>query len=308
MRIVFMGTPDFAVPTLRAILDTSHDVIAVYTQPPRAAGRGMAMRKSPVHLLAEQAQIPVCTPETLKSAAEAERFIALKADAAAVVAYGLILPQAILDATAHGVINVHASLLPRWRGAAPINRAIMTGDRESGVSIMRVTKGLDAGPVCLTESVEIGPGMTAGELHDALAPIGAALMVKALATLEQGYLSCNPQDDADATYAPKLDPSEGRIDWRLEAREVHDRIRGLSPYPGAWFELERGGKRERVKVLRATLAEGSGVPGTVLDGKLTIACAKGAVRLDQVQRAGKKPMAASDFLRGLKLPAGTVLS
>jgi methionyl-tRNA formyltransferase len=308
MRIVFMGTPDFAVPTLRAILDTSHEVIAVYTQPPRAAGRGMAVRKSPVHLLAEQAQIPVCTPATLKSPAEAKNFQALEADAAVVVAYGLILPQAIFDATAHGVFNVHASLLPRWRGAAPINRAVMAGEKESGVSIMRVTKGLDAGPVCLTERVEIGPGMTAGELHDALAPIGAALMVKALAELEQGRLSCNPQDDTDATYAPKLDPNEGRIDWRLDAREVHDRIRGLSPYPGAWFELERSDRPERVKVLRSTLAEGSAAPGTVLDDKLTVACARGAVRLDEVQRAGKKPMAASDFLRGSKLPAGTVLT
>jgi len=308
MRIVFMGTPDFAVPALRAILDTNHEIVAVYTQPPRAAGRGMAVRTSPVHPAAEQANIPVCTPETLKSPAEAERFVALKADAAVVVAYGLILPQAILDATAHGVFNVHASLLPRWRGAAPINRAIMAGDRESGVSIMRVTEGLDAGPVCLTERIEIGPDMTAGALHDTLAPIGAGLMVKALAALEQERLSCNPQDDTGATYAPKLDPSEGRIDWRLDARDVHDRIRGLSPYPGAWFELEHGGRRERIKVLRSTLAEGSGSPGTVLDGELTVACAKGAVRLDEVQRAGKKPMLASDFLRGLKLPAGTVLN
>jgi len=308
MRIVFMGTPDFAVPTLRAILDTSHEVTAVYTQPPRAAGRGMSVRKSPVHLLAEQAQIPVSTPGTLKSPAEAERFQALKADAAVVVAYGLILPQAILDATAHGVFNVHASLLPRWRGAAPINRAVMAGDRESGVSIMRVTQGLDAGPVCLTERIGIGPAMTAGELHDALAPIGAELMVKALVVLEQGRLSCHPQDDADATYAPKLDSAEGRIDWKLDANDVHDRIRGLSPYPGAWFEIERGGKRERIRVLRSKLAEGSAAPGTVLDGKLTVACAEGAVRLDQVQRAGKKPMEAADFLRGLKLPAGTVLA
>jgi methionyl-tRNA formyltransferase len=308
MRIVFMGTPDFAVPTLRAILDTSHEVMAVYTQPPRAAGRGMAVRKSPVHLLAEQAQVPVYTPETLKSPAEAERFSALKADAAVVVAYGLILPKAILGATGRGVFNVHASLLPRWRGAAPINRAIMAGDGESGVSIMRVTEGLDAGPVCLTECVAIGPSMTAGELHDTLAPIGAGLMVKALAEAEQGRLSCQPQNDADATYASKLDPGEGRIDWRRQARDVHDHIRGLSPYPGAWFEFEHGKGRERIKVLRSTPAEGSAPPGTVLDDKLTVACAKGAVRLDQVQRAGKKPMATAEFLRGLKLPAGTMLT
>ena len=308
MRIVFMGTPDFAVPTLRAILETSHEVAAVYTQPPRAAGRGMALRKSPVHRVAEQAQIPVCTSETLKGPAEEERFRALKADTAVVAAYGLILPQPILDATAHGVFNVHASLLPRWRGAAPINRAIMAGDSESGVSIMRVTKGLDAGPVCLAERVEIDRGTNAGELHDALAELGAGLMVKALAELEQGRLSCHPQNEADATYAPKLDPREGRIDWRLQAHDVHDRIRGLSPHPGAWFEIERGGSSERIKVLRSTPVEGSGAPGTLLDDRLTVACAKGAVRLDEIQRAGKKPMAASDFLRGLKLHTGTVLT
>ena len=308
MRIVFMGTPDFAVPTLRAILDTDHEIVAVYTQPPRAAGRGMAARKSPVQRVAEQAEIPVRTPESLKVPAEAERFRDLQADAAAVVAYGLILPAPILDATAKGVFNVHASLLPRWRGAAPINRAIMAGDQESGVSIMRITEGLDAGPVCLTEKVEIAPGMTAGELHDALAVLGAGLMVKALAELKQGRLSCRPQDEADATYAPKLDPREGRIDWGSAAKTVHDRIRGLSPRPGAWFEIEHNNRRERIKVLRSTPVEGAGAPGALLDETLTVACAQGAVRLDEVQRAGKKPMPASDFLRGLKLPAGTVLS
>jgi methionyl-tRNA formyltransferase len=308
MRLVFMGTPDFAVPALRAIRDAGHEVVAVYTQPPRAAGRGMDLRKSPVHQAAEQASLPVLTPERLKSPEEGERFRALEADAAVVVAYGLILPKPILDAPRHGVFNVHASLLPRWRGAAPINRAIMAGDSVSGVSIMRLTEGLDAGPVCLTGRVKIGPEMTAGELHDALAPLGAELMAKALAELEQGTLRCRPQHDEAATYAPKLDPREMRINWRLKARDVHDRIRGLSPHPGAWFEIELGGKRERIKVLRSALAKGSGPAGTLLDDKLTIACGKGAVRLTDVQRAGKKPMAVADFLRGVKLRAGTALA
>jgi methionyl-tRNA formyltransferase len=307
MRIVFMGTPDFAVPTLRETIAAGHEIAAVYTQPPRPAGRGMAERKSPVHQAAEQAGLPVRTPENFKTPEEQKRFYALRADAAVVVAYGLILPRPIIDATRNGVFNVHASLLPRWRGAAPINRAVMSGDSESGVSIMRITEGLDAGPVCLIERVKIGPEMTAGELHDVLAPLGASMMVKALAALEQGRLSCSQQNDAAATYAPKLDPREGRINWRLQAQDVHDRIRGLSPHPGAFFELELGGKRERVKVLRATLAKGSGPAGTLLDDKLTIACASGAVKLTEVQRSGRKPMPAAEFLRGLKLRAGIVL-
>ena len=308
MRIVFMGTPDFAVPTLRAILEAGHDVAAVYTKPPRAAGRGMAPRRSPVHQAAEQAGLTVRTPERLKGAEEQKDFRALEADAAVVVAYGLILPTPILEGTRHGAFNVHASLLPRWRGAAPINRAVMAGDRESGISIMRITEGLDAGPVCLTERVKIGPDMTAGELHDALAPLGAGLMVKALGELEQGRLDCRPQHDEAATYAPKLDPREMRINWRLQAHDVHDRIRGLSPYPGAWFEIEAGGRRERIKVLRSAQAKGSGPAGALLDDRLTVACGKGAVRLTEVQRGGRKPMPADEFLRGLKLRPGTVLA
>ena len=308
MRIVFMGTPDFAVPALRAICAAGHAVLTVYTQPPRAAGRGMNLRKSPVHQAAEQAGLPVLTPETLKGPDEAKRFRALQADAAVVVAYGLILPKDILEATPHGVFNIHASLLPHWRGAAPINSAIMAGDSVSGVSIMRLTEGLDAGPVCLASSVKIGPEMTAGELHDALAPLGADLMVNALAALERGRLSCRPQNDAAATYAPKLDPREMRINWRLPSRDVHDRIRGLSPQPGAWFEIARGASHERIKVLRSALAKGAGPAGTLLDDALTIACGKGAVRLAEVQRAGKKPMQAAEFLRGVKLKAGTVLA
>jgi methionyl-tRNA formyltransferase len=308
MRIIFMGTPAFAVPALRAMLDTGHEVAAVYTQPPRAAGRGMALRKSPVHLTAEQAGLAVLTPARLTSQEEQERFLALGVDAAVVVAYGLILPRPILEGTRHGAFNLHASLLPQWRGAAPINRAIMASDIESGVSIMRLDEGLDTGPVCLQQRVPIGPEETAGELHDRLSSLGAALMVSSLRKLEQGSLTCRPQHDEAATYAPKLDPKETRINWRLLAREVRDRIRGLSPHPGAWFEIALNGKRERIKALRSVLAEGAGRPGMVLDDQLTIACGEGAVRLTDVQRAGKKPMSAEDFLRGAKLPADTVLS
>jgi methionyl-tRNA formyltransferase len=306
MRIIFMGTPDFAVPTLRAVLAAGHEVTAVYSQPPRAAGRGMVLRISPVQQAAEEAGLAVRVPDSLKSPAEQRRYQALEADAAVVVAYGLILPRAVLEGTPHGAFNVHASLLPHWRGAAPINRAIMAGDAETGISIMRLTEGLDAGPVCLIGRVPIGPDMTAGELHDVLAPLGAELMVKALADLAQGQLTCRLQHDEAASYAPKLDPRETRINWRLLAREVRDRIRGLSPHPGAWFEIEINGK-ERIKVLHSALASGSGRPGTLLDDRFTVACGEDAVQLTEVQRAGKKPMPADEFLRGVKLPAGTVL-
>lgn len=307
MRIIFMGTPDFAVPALQALLKAGHEIVAVYSQPPRAAGRGMALRKSPVHQVAEAAGLTVLTPERLKDPVDQKRFREFEADAAVVVAYGIILPEPVLDATRLGIFNIHASLLPRWRGAAPINRAIMAGDAETGAAIMRVTEGLDAGPVCLVERVEIGPDMTAGELHDTLSPLGAEAMVKALAALEDGSLDCRAQDDEAATYAPKLDNKEARIDWRLPASDVHDRIRGLSPYPGAWFEIALSGKRERIKVLSAMLAEGQGVPGTLLDDHLTIACSEGAVRLIRIQRAGKKPMSVQAFLNGVTLKSGTVL-
>jgi methionyl-tRNA formyltransferase len=308
LRIIFMGTPDFAVPALHGILEAGHGVAAVYTQPPRAAGRGMALRKSPVHEIAEQAGLTVLTPARLKSAEEQERFSALRADAAVVVAYGLILPRPILEATPHGAFNLHASLLPRWRGAAPINRAIMAGDSETGVSIMRIAEGLDTGPVCRESRVPIGPDVTAGELHDALAAKGAALMVEALAELERGRLVCKPQPNQGVTYAHKLDPAETRIDWKRSARDVHNLIRGLSPSPGAWFEIEINGKPERIKALRSVLAGGSGTPGKLLDEGLTVVCGESAVRLTEVQRSGKKPMSAEDFLRGAKLPADTVLS
>lgn len=307
MRIIFMGTPDFAVPALQALLKAGHEIVAVYSQPPRAAGRGMALRKSPVHQVAEAAGLTVLTPERLKDSVDQKRFREFEADAAVVVAYGIILPEPVLDATRLGIFNIHASLLPRWRGAAPINRAIMAGDAETGAAIMRVTEGLDAGPVCLVERVEIGPDMTAGELHDTLSPLGAEAMVKALAALEDGSLDCRAQDDEAATYAPKLDNKEARIDWRLPASDVHDRIRGLSPYPGAWFEIALSGKRERIKVLSAMLAEGQGAPGTLLDDHLTIACSEGAVRLIRIQRAGKKPMSVQAFLNGVTLKSGTVL-
>lgn len=307
MRIVFMGTPDFAVPSLRAILEAGHTVVGVYTQPPREAGRGMALRKSAVQQAAEQAGLSVRTPERLKGAGEQERFRALDADAAIVVAYGLILPEPILAATRHGAFNLHASLLPRWRGAAPINRAIMAGDTGTGVSIMRLDAGLDTGPVCLQSSVAIGPDETAGELHDALAATGAKSLVDALAALARGKLDCRPQAESGVTYAEKIGTSETRIAWSRPAREVHNHIRGLSPHPGAWFEIELNGKRERIKALRSTLASGSGAPGTLIGDRLTVACAGGAVRLTEVQRAGKRPMAAEEFLRGVPLRAGMIL-
>jgi methionyl-tRNA formyltransferase len=308
MRIVFMGTPDFAVPTLRALLDAGHDIVAVYTQPPRPAGRGMALRPSPVQQEAAQAGVSVRVPASLKSLDEQARFRALDADTAVVVAYGLILPSAILEATRHGAFNVHASLLPRWRGAAPINRAVMAGDTETGVSIMRITEGLDAGPVCLEGRLPIGREETAGELHDRLANLGAGLIVEALVKLEAGELECAAQPDAGITYAEKIKPDETRIDWTQPAPKVRDMIRGLSPSPGAWFELEFAGRTERVRALRTTLVELSGTPGVVLDDHLTIACGEGAVRLTELQRAGKRPMPAEDFLRGVKLGPGMAVS
>jgi methionyl-tRNA formyltransferase len=307
MRIVFMGTPDFAVPTLAALFDGGYEIAAVYTQPPRAAGRGMALRKSPVQIFAEAANMDVATPERLKSAEEQERFRALGADVAVVVAYGLILPKPILDAPRHGCLNLHPSLLPEWRGAAPINRAIMAGDAETGVSIMRMDEGLDTGPVCLIERVPIDPEETAGELHERLAALGARLMFEAIDALEQGTLTCHPQPD-HGTYAEKIGPAEARLNFRVSAGELRDRIRGLSPHPGAWFEMELNGKSERIKVLRGELGEATGAPGTVLDNDLTIACGQGAVRFTEVQRSGKRPMTAEEFLRGVQVPKGTVLT
>jgi methionyl-tRNA formyltransferase len=301
LRLIFMGTPDFAVPTLVELAARGHEIAAVYTRAAKPAGRGMAVQVTPVEREARRLKLPVLTPATLKSAEAQEVFRAHKADAAVVIAYGLILPKPILEAPRLGCFNVHASLLPRWRGAAPINRAIMAGDAESGVTIMKMDEGLDTGAIAMVERTAIAPDMTAGELHDALARLGADLMARALAALERGSLALTPQPAQGVSYAAKIAKSETRIDWSKPWKEVHDHIRGLSPFPGAWFEL--GGVR--IKVLRSTKGEGSGAPGTVLDERLTIACGAGAVRLTQIQRAGKQPMAVEDFLRGTPVKAGT---
>jgi methionyl-tRNA formyltransferase len=304
LRLIFMGTPDFSVPTLRALAAAGHEIAAVYTREAKPAQRGMAMQVTPVERAARALSLPVLTPKTLRSDDAQAAFAAHKADAAVVVAYGLILPKAVLDAPRLGCFNVHASLLPRWRGAAPINRAVMAGDAASGVSIMKMDEGLDTGAVALEERVAIGADMTAGDLHDALSEIGARAMVAALGQVERGALTLTPQPEAGVTYAQKISKAETRIDWAKPAAEVHNHIRGLSPFPGAWFEL--GGVR--VKVLRSTLGQGSGTPGTALDDRLTIACGDGAVRLVEVQRAGKQPMAADDFLRGTPVPRGTAVA
>ncbi len=248
LRVVFMGTPDFSVPTLAKLSAEGHDIVAVYTQPPRPAGRGMAEQPSPVHEKARELGIPLVMPKTLRIAAAAKLFASHEADVAVVVAYGLILPKPILEAPRHGCLNLHASALPRWRGAAPIQRAIMAGDRETGVMAMRMEEGLDTGPVCLAERVDIGADETAGELHDRLAPLGAELMARALRALEAGTLQCAPQAETGITYAKKIEKAETRIDWRLSAGEVHNQIRGLSPFPGAWFAMGKAG--ERVKILQ----------------------------------------------------------
>jgi methionyl-tRNA formyltransferase len=302
MRLIFMGTPDFAVPTLIELAARGHDIAAVYTRAPKPAGRGMALQPSPVEREAQRLGLPVLTPKTLKDAAAQAEFRAHNADAAVVVAYGLILPKPILEAPRLGCFNVHASLLPRWRGAAPINRAVMAGDAESGVTIMQMDEGLDTGAMAMAERVAIGPYMTAGDLHDALARLGADLMARALAALERGSLTLTPQPEQGITYADKISKEETRIDWAKPSREVQNHIRGLSPFPGAWFEL--GGVR--IKALRATQGEGTGAPGTVLDEHFTIACGDGAVRLTQVQRAGKQPMSAEEFLRGTAVKVGSV--
>jgi methionyl-tRNA formyltransferase len=299
-----MGTPDFAVPTLVDIVGRGHEVVAVYTRAPRPAGRGMDLKTSPVEQAARGFGLSVLTPTTLRTTEAQEIFRAHIADVAVVVAYGLILPTPILEGVPLGCFNLHASLLPRWRGAAPINRAVMAGDAESGVMVMQMDEGLDTGPVALAERVAIGPDVTAGELHDTLAPIGADLMGRALAALERGALVLTPQPTNGVTYAAKIANEETRIDWAKPSKEVHDHIRGLSPFPGAWCELPNGA---RAKILRTTKGDGSGTPGTVLDDTLTIACADGAVRILELQRAGKQVMKAEAFLRGSPIGAGAVL-
>jgi methionyl-tRNA formyltransferase len=307
LRLVFMGTPDFAVPTLVELLGQGHDIAAVYTRKPRPAGRGMSLTPSPVEREARRFGLPVLTPKSLRNEAVQAAFRAHNADAAVVVAYGLILPKPVLEAPRLGCMNVHASLLPRWRGAAPINRAIMAGDIESGVTVMQMEEGLDTGPVAMAERVPIAADATAGELHDVLSRLGADLMGRALGALERGALKFTPQPEAGVTYAAKIDKAETRIDWSRSWQEVHNHCRGLSPFPGAWFEIGTGKDAVRVKALRTTRGEGSGAPGSVIDDRLTVACGQGSVRLIELQRAGRQPMRANEFLRGTELPPGTVL-
>lgn len=301
LRVIFMGTPDFSVPVLRAIAEAGHEIAAVYTQPPRAAGRrGLELTPSPVQREAERLGIEVRTPVTLKGEDEQAAFRDLNADVGVVVAYGLLLPEPILAGTQLGCLNGHASLLPRWRGAAPIQRAIMAGDAETGMMVMKMEKGLDTGPVALTKKIGIGLNMTASELHDELSLVGAALMVEALAKLENGSLTFKPQPEDGVTYAKKIDKAETRVDWTRPAEDVHNHIRGLSPFPGAWCEVAG----DRLKVLRGERMEGKGEPGEILDDSFSVACGAGAVRLTEVQKSGGKPMPARDFLRGVKLTKG----
>lgn len=310
LRLAFMGTPDFAVPVLAALIDAGHEVAAVYSQPPRKAGRGMAEQPSPVHAFAQARGLPVRTPVSLKSREEQAAFAALDLDVAVVVAYGLILPKPVLAAPRLGCLNLHASLLPRWRGAAPIQRAIMAGDAETGVMVMQMEEGLDTGPVLLAEQVTIGARATAGSLHDELSRIGASLMVRALAALERGALRATPQPEEGVTYAKKIEKEEARIDWSRAAAALDCHIRGLTPFPGAFFEIERDGKPVRVKVLGAESVAGKGAPGEILslEGGVTVACGQGALRVAELQRAGKGPMRAEDFLRGFALRTGERLA
>ncbi|MXP29148.1 methionyl-tRNA formyltransferase [Porphyrobacter algicida] len=301
MRIIFMGTPDFAVPTLAALHDAAHEILCVYTQPPRPAGRGKKLQPSPVQREAEVRHLEVRSPTSLKSPEEQARFAALEADLAVVAAYGLILPQPILDAPRFGCLNVHASLLPRWRGAAPVQRAILAGDTLTGITLMQMESGLDTGPMLATARVQI-ERKNAGELTAELADVGAQLMVGTLTELQT--LHAVAQDDDEATYASKIDKAESRIDWSQEAEQVERQVRAFAPAPGAWFEFEG----ERYRILSAECAEGGGAPGTVLDDQLTIACDSDAIRPITIQRAGKPAMETAALLRGKPIPAGTILS
>ena len=307
LRVVFMGTPDFAVPTLSAIIGHGHEVVACYSRAPAPAGRGMALRLSPVHEAANRFGITVLTPSTLKSDEAIETFASHQADVAVVVAYGMLLPKAILDLPPLGCLNLHASLLPRWRGAAPIQRAIMSGDAETGVAVMKMAEGLDTGPVGMIEKLAITPNLTAGEAHDRLAVLGADVMIRALAALSRGGLSFIEQAAEGVEYAKKITNDECRIDWSRSAETIHNQVRGLSPFPGAFTFADFGKGQERLKILRTERVDGIGTTGTVLDDDLAIACGDGAVRLLEVQRAGSKPMAAIDFLRGSKLTSGMVV-
>ncbi len=302
LRLAFMGTPDFAVPTLAELIAQGHDIACVYSQPPRPKGRGMALEKSPVHKFAESAKLPVRTPLSLKGEAEQAEFAALDLDAAIVVAYGLLLPKAILDAPKLGCFNLHGSLLPRWRGAAPIQRAVMAGDAETGVMVMQMEEGLDTGPVLMAERVKVGR-KTSGDLTAELSRLGADLMVRALGALERGGVTPQPQSQDGVTYAKKISKDEARIDWTKGAQEIDCHVRGLSPFPGAWTAVHG----ERLKVLYSEPVTGSGKPGLLLDDELTVACGEGALKLLKVQRAGKSVMTAAELLKGFALPRGTQL-
>ncbi|MEM1150435.1 MAG: methionyl-tRNA formyltransferase [Pseudomonadota bacterium] len=312
MRLIFMGSPDFSVPTLDALLSVGHDVVCVYTQPPKPAGRGKKLRPTPVHAYAESRGLPVRTPKSLKSAEEQADFAALEADAAIVIAYGLILPQPILDAPRHGAMNLHGSRLPRWRGAAPIQRAIMAGDTRTGIDAMVMEAGLDTGPVLVSETCRIFPFDTAGDLHDRLASLAADLAPRALAGWVDGSIRPVPQPEDGVTYASKITAADQRIDWSRPAREIDCQIRGLSPSPGAWFEWTPPGETEplRVKALMSALSEveqGSAA-GEVMDDTLSVACGEGAVQIRRLQRPGRGPMDAADFLRGSPIAPGTRLN
>ncbi len=308
LRLIFMGTPDFAVPTLLELVAHGHEIAAVYTRAAKPAGRGMKLQPTPVEQEARRLGIPVFTPTTLKTPEAQEKFRAHDADAAVVVAYGMILPQIILDTPKLGCFNLHASLLPRWRGAAPITRAIMAGDSETGVMVMKMDVGLDTGDVAMAERMTITDAMTAADVHDALARLGGDLMVRAMGALERGMLQLTKQSEAGVTYAAKIEKAEARIDWSKPARAVLRHIHGLSPFPGAWCEIPIEGEPVRVKILRCAMADGSSAPGEVLDEHLTIACKEGALRILELQRAGKAPMKAEEFLRGTPIKAGVRVS
>ena len=301
LRLIFMGTPEFSVPTLLELVAHGHEIAAVYTRAAKPAGRGMKLQPTPVEQEARRLGIAVVTPTTLKTPEALEQFRAHDADAAVVVAYGMILPQAILDAPKLGCFNLHASLLPRWRGAAPINRAIMAGDSETGVMVMKMDAGLDTGDVAMAERTAITDAMTASDLHDVLARLGGDLMVRAIGALERGKLQLTRQSEQGVSYAAKIDKAEARIDWNRPARAVLRHIHGLSPFPGAWCELPGEDETVRIKILRCALADGQGAPGEVLDDRLAIGCGQGAIRILELQRAGKAPMKAEEFLRGTPL-------
>jgi methionyl-tRNA formyltransferase len=304
LRLIFMGTPDFAVPTLLELVAQGHEIAAVYTRAARPAGRGMKLQATPVEQEARRLGIPVLTPTTLKTPEALQKFRGHNADAAVVVAYGMILPKTILDAPKLGCFNLHASLLPRWRGAAPINRAVMAGDSETGVMVMKMDQGLDTGDVAMAERLTITDAMTAADVHDALARLGGDLMVRAMGALERGKLQLTKQSDQGVTYAAKNEKAEARIDWNKPARAVLRHTHGLSPFPGAWCEIPIEGEQVRIKLLRCAVVDGSGTPGEVLDDHLAVACGEGALRILELQRAGKAPMKAEEFLRGTPLKAG----